>query len=55
MKTYHVTITYRGEVEAESAEDIEAALWETCEIIGPPIHALLQAEEIDIELEDDEE
>ena len=55
MKTYHVTVVYRGEVEAESAEDIEAALWETCEIIGPPIHALLQTEEIDIECEDDED
>jgi hypothetical protein len=54
-KSYYVTVVYRGEVEAESAEDIEAALWETCEIIGPPIHALLQAEEIDIELEDDED
>lgn len=53
--TYTVTVTYVGEVVAKCADDIEQALWETCEIVGPPFNILLNVERADIVCEDDEE
>jgi len=50
MKTFTVTVTYTGEVEAECAEDIEAKLWVVHEIIGHPFDGyLFDAEHIDID------
>tara|TARA_R100001463_G_scaffold73261_1_gene127145 strand:- start:2032 stop:2220 length:189 start_codon:yes stop_codon:yes gene_type:complete len=56
MKTYHVTVVYRGEIEAECAEELEEKLWVTHKLFGEPYDDyLFEAEEVNIECEDDED
>ena len=55
FKTYRVTLTYSGEVEAENAETIENAIFEMLELIGDPFNEHLELDYADIECEDDEE
>jgi hypothetical protein len=56
MKTYYVTVTYTGEVEAECAEELEEKLWVVHKIFGEPYDDyLFEAELVEIECEDDEE
>jgi hypothetical protein len=56
MKTYHVTVVYSGEIEAECPEEIEEKLWVTQKLFGEPYDDyLFEVEMVDIECEDDEE
>lgn len=52
MKTFTVTITYVGEVEAESAEELEEKLWVVHSLFGEPYEKeLLEVEYVEIEEE----
>ena len=56
MKTYHVTVVYRGEIEAECAEELEEKLWVVHKLFGEPYDDhLFEVEMVDIHCEDDEE
>ena len=55
FKTYRVTLSYSGEVEAEDVETIENAIFEVLELIGDPFNQMLELDYADIECEDDEE
>ena len=50
MKRYSVSITYTGEIEAESKEELEEKLWVAHSLFGKPFDEyLFDAEEIEIE------
>jgi len=52
MKTYTVRVTYIGEIEAESKEELEEKLWVVHSLFGEPYaDDLLEAEDVVIELE----
>jgi hypothetical protein len=54
MKTYTVTVTYVGEVEAECASDIEETIWCVLALVGEPFDKyMFEAESIDIDWEDE--
>jgi len=53
MKTFTVRVTYTGEIEAESLEDLEEKLWVIHSLFGAPYEDyLFEAEEVDIQEED---
>jgi hypothetical protein len=52
-KTYTVTVTYTGEIEAEDKDELEEKLWVVHSIFGEPFDKFLfDAEEVQIELEE---
>lgn len=53
MKTFTVTVTYVGEAEAESAEELEDQLWVAIKLFGEPFDKFIfDAEAVDIQEED---
>jgi len=53
MKTFTVRVSYTGEIEAESLEDLEGQLWVSIKLFAEPYDTtVFEAEEIDIEEED---
>jgi hypothetical protein len=55
MKTYSVRITYTGEIEAESKEELEEKLWVIHSLFDKPFNEyLFDAEEIEIEGDEEE-
>tara|TARA_R110002020_G_scaffold2899_6_gene13441 strand:+ start:495 stop:836 length:342 start_codon:yes stop_codon:yes gene_type:complete len=55
MQTFTVTITYVGEIEAESKEELEEKLWVVHSLFDEPYaDDLLEAEDVVIECEDEE-
>lgn len=51
-KTYTVRVTYTGEIEAESKDDLEANLWVLHSLFGTPYEDyLFDVEEVDIQEE----
>ena len=54
-KTYTVRVTYTGEAEAESAEELEEKLWVTQGLFGEPYDEFLfDVEEVEIEGDEEE-
>ena len=54
-KTYTVRVTYTGEAEAESAEELEEKLWVTHNLFGAPYEMFLfDVEEVEIEGDEEE-
>lgn len=52
-KTYTVTVTYTGEIEAEDKDELEEKLWVVHSLFGKPFDKFLfDAEEVQIELEE---
>ena len=53
MKTFTVRVSYAGEIEAKSLEDLEDQLWVAIELFGEPYDTtVFEVEEIDIQEED---
>jgi hypothetical protein len=51
-KTYTVTVTYTGEIEAEDKEELEEKLWVIHKLFGEPYEDyLFEATEVEIEEE----
>ncbi len=52
-KTYTVTVTYTGEIEAEDKDEIEEKLWVVHSLFGEPFDKFLFAvDDVQIELEE---
>jgi hypothetical protein len=52
-KRYTVKVTYVGEVDAESEEELEDKLWVFHKLFGEPYNKYwFEAEEVEIELEE---
>lgn len=50
MKRYTVRVTYTGEAEAESAEELEEKLWVVHSLFGKPFDEyMFDVEEVEIE------
>ena len=50
MKTFTVRVTYTGEIEAESLEDLEDQLWVAIKLFGEPYDTtVFEVEEVDIQ------
>ncbi len=53
MKTFTVRVSYTGEIDAESLEELEAQLWVSIKLFDEPYDKyLFEVEEIDIQEED---
>ena len=53
MKTFTVRVSYTGEIDAESLEDLEDKLWVLHSLFGAPYEDyLFEVEEVDIQEED---
>jgi hypothetical protein len=53
MKTFTVRVSYAGEVEAESLEELEAQLWVAIKLFAEPYDTtVFEAEEVDIQEEE---
>jgi len=52
-KRYTIRVTYVGEIDAESEEELEEKLWVIHNLFGEPYDDyLFEAEEVEIELEE---
>ena len=50
MKTFTVRVSYAGEINAESLEDLEDQLWVAIKLFGEPYDTtVFEVEEVDIQ------